>query len=219
MEDDMNEVDVVKAEAMTLPERAAAIGAIKSHDQYAQAGSLLLAIKSMRKRVADAFGPIVRAAYEAHKVAKGKMTEAEAPLDVAESTVKRLMVAYDQEQERLRQEAQRAAEEAARKAEEDRMLAEAEALAKGGETAAAEAVLESPVVAPPVIVAKSTPKVEGIQYREQWTYQVFDMSAVPREYLTLDEKKVGAVVRAMKGMTNIPGIRAISERVIAAGAR
>jgi len=214
----MDAVEVVKAEAMTLPERAASIGVIKSHDQYAQAGSLLLAIKTMRKRVADAFGPIVKAAHEAHKVAKGKMTEAEAPLDVAESTVKRLMVDYDREQERLRQEAQREAEAAARKAEEDRMLAEAEALAKGGEGEAADAVLESPVVAPPVIVAKATPAVAGISYREQWTYQVVDLAAVPREYMMLDDKKVGSVVRAMKGMTNIPGIKAISERVIAAGA-
>jgi len=107
--------EVVKSEALTMPQRAQVISKITTHDEYAQAGSLLVQIKTMRKRIADVFGPIVQAAFAAHKVAKGKQTEAEAPLDLAEGHLKRLICNYNEEQDRIRQEQQRQAEAMRRK--------------------------------------------------------------------------------------------------------
>lgn len=206
--------EVVKSEALTMPQRAQAISKITTHDEYAQAGSLLVQIKTMRKRIKDVFGPIVEAAFSAHKVAKGKQNEAEAPLDLAENHLKRMIGAYNEEQDRIRQEQQRAAEAAARKAEEDRMLAEAQAAEAAGEKEEAQAIIEQPVQAPVVIVQSTTPKLEGVSFRENWTFQITDETKIPREYLIVDTKKIGAIVKAMKGQAAIPGVRAYAEKIV-----
>lgn len=206
--------EVVKSEALTMPQRAQAISKITTHDEYAQAGGLLVQIKTMRKRIKDVFGPIVDAAFAAHKVAKGKQNEAEAPLDLAENHLKRLISDYNEEQERIRQQQQREAEAAARKAEEDRVLAEAKAAEDAGEHEEAQAIIEQPVQAPVVIVQSTVPKVEGVSMRDNWTYQITDETKIPREYLIVDTKKIGAIVKAMKGQTAIPGVRAYAEKVV-----
>jgi hypothetical protein len=49
---------------------------------------------------------------------------------------------------------------------------------------------------------------------ERWTWKVLDESLVPREYLMLDEAKIGAVVRAMKGAARIPGIETVPDDIV-----
>lgn len=41
-----------------------------------------------------------------------------------------------------------------------------------------------------------------------WTFTITDEALIPREYLTPDLQKIGAVVRAMGDQANIPGVRA-----------
>ncbi len=53
----------------------------------------------------------------------------------------------------------------------------------------------------------SKPKVEGVAVSENWQYEIVDEGAIPREYLIPDEKKIRSAVKAMKGMTKIPGVR------------
>lgn len=99
------------------------------------------------------------------------------------------------EQERLR-----------RLAEKRQAAAAARAEAKG---------LETPVVVPlvPVVAAPAkTVKTESgakITYRKQTHFEVVDPSSVPREYWTLDEKKIGAAVRVGIATPDnpIPGVR------------
>ena len=50
--------------------------------------------------------------------------------------------------------------------------------------------------------------------RELYTYEIVDELALPREYLMPDMKKIGAVVRALKGKTNIPGVKVFVKHVI-----
>lgn len=57
--------------------------------------------------------------------------------------------------------------------------------------------------------------MEGVTTRTTWKYTVEDLASVPREYLMLDEKKIKAVVKAMKGETAIPGIRVHEEGSVA----
>ncbi len=63
-----------------------------------------------------------------------------------------------------------------------------------------------------------TPKVAGISTRKQWCFRITDAALVPREYLVIDEKKIGGVVRALKDAANIPGVEAYEEDVIASRA-
>ena len=82
-----------------------------------------------------------------------------------------------------------------------------------GEQEEAEAILQEPVYVPPIIIKKETPKVQGVQFRTVWRFRIFDEELVPREFMRPDEIRIGAVVRAMKGATRIPGVEAYEEKV------
>ena len=45
----------------------------------------------------------------------------------------------------------------------------------------------------------------------RWKWKITDSDRVPKEYLTLDEKKINAVVRSQKENTDIPGIEVYQE--------
>jgi hypothetical protein len=65
-----------------------------------------------------------------------------------------------------------------------------------------------------VVMPQEQPKVDGISSRDAWKFEVTNAAIVPREYLSVDEKKIGKVVAALKEFTSIPGIRVYSETVI-----
>lgn len=145
-------------------------------------------------------------------------------LERAKSQIKRAMIAYDEEQQRIAREAQRRAEEQARLAREEqerkaRELEQRAAAERAAGNARAAARLETRAevaqdraasVVAPTFVAE-TPKVKGVSGRRVWKYRVKDANLVPREYLMLDDKKIGAVVRAMRKDTNIAGIEVYDE--------
>jgi len=65
-------------------------------------------------------------------------------------------------------------------------------------------------------IDEKQPEVEGIYHVELWDFEIVNKNKVPDEYKVVDEKKIRAVVKAMKENTNIPGIRVfkkLSERV------
>jgi len=202
----------LKAESMTILGQAKAIQ-ITNHEQAMAAGDFLKAVKELKKRIEVKLGPVVKASYDAWKKACAYRKEHDDPLDQAEAAVKAKMNTYLAEQERQRRaeeqrqqlEAQKAAEA---QAEQDALLMEAT-----GDAEAAEIVRAEPVVAPVVVLAP-VEKPKGIATQSVWKYRVTDANAIPREYLAIDEKKIGAVVRAMKAACNIPGVEAYSENVV-----
>lgn len=135
-------------------------------------------------------------------------------LSAGESQLKRAILAYQQEQDRIRREEQRKAEEAARK-ERERLERRAAAAAEKGQQEKAEQLAEQAetVVAP---VHQEATKVQGISTRSVWRFEITDPKAIPREYLMVDEQKIGKVVRALKGDTEIPGVRVYEEKSLAA---
>lgn len=130
--------------------------------------------------------------------------------------------------------AQREKEEAARKAEAEARqraaeaaneearkiaLAEAEKARKAAEAASAKAAEreEHAATLPPapvVTVAANAPKAAGEGTAKVWKYAITDAAAIPREYMAVDETKIGAVVRATKGTLQIPGVRIYFENQI-----
>lgn len=138
------------------------------------------------------------------------------------------------EREKLAAQAAEAERKAREKAEAERQAAEAAAAAGRHEEAAklaakAAAIEEraaskadalqlraATVVAP--VVQSEAPKVAGTSTREDWRFEITDPSAVPREYLLVDEAKLGRIVRALKADATIPGVRVYSVRVLAARA-
>lgn len=220
---------------------------------YEVAGLELKRVKDAQKKLDELRKNMTRPLDAAKKAIMDFFRGPEDKLARAEAGIKRAMVTYQDEQERIRREEQRKLEEAARR-ERERLEAQArEAERKAQEKAAAErraaeeaaaagraeeaaklaaraAATEAKaaekveaietraaaVVAP--IIQREPPKVAGVATREVWKFAIENPALVPREYCVVDEAKIRKVVGALKGDTNIPGVRVYSERQIAAGA-
>ena len=111
------------------------------------------------------------------------------------------------EVERIRREEERRLQEIARKQEEERRLAEALQAEAEGNKEEAEAILEEPAYIPMPTVKTDIPKIDNRLFRKVWKFKIIDINKIPIQYLMPDMVKIGGVVRAMKGATNIPGIQ------------
>jgi|SRR5579859_451669 len=145
----------------------------------------------------------------------------------------RLQAIENERARKEQEEQQRLAEAEAKRLSEEQALADAVALEAAGDTKGAEAVLNNPapvpvyvpaVAATPVVVPKATPKIAGKSSVTTWAYRVkrspkckavgvhdpeecsVCLEEVPRQYLILNKKDVGQIVRAMREKTSIPGI-------------
>jgi hypothetical protein len=222
-----------RTEAIFLAEQAKAV-VIADDLGYTAAADLLLAIKAMRTKILNFMSPMIEAAHQAHQAALDAKKAADKPLADAETHVKGEMSRYYVAQEKAKREAEevaRKAAEEARKAEEERrrkemeMLAEAAALENAGKTEAAEKIMMDMAKAVDAVVEKilpdsspppPLPKAEGTAIREIWKFRIADPAIIPREYLLIDEIKIGKVVRAMKGETRIAGVEVYAEKEVAA---
>ena len=207
------EIKEVDQKALTVIEQARSV-IITDTPSYTRAGELWSAINDMKKQVDETFKGIISKAHQAHKEALLQRAKIFDPLDKAGRSVKGLMSAYDAEQERIRREEEARLREIARKEEEERQLAEAMEAEENGDHETATEIISTPVNVPPVVVPKTTPKLQGGPvYRTIWQFRITDARKIPRDYLMPDEVKIGGVVRALKEATNIPGVEAYSSRV------
>lgn len=221
---------------------------IATAGDYEGAGKSLIAIKGMQKQLEEKRTAITKPLNDALKAVNDLFRPAKTWLEEAEKIHKDQMVAYREAEAAKAREQQRLLDEAARKerealaakaAEAERKAKEkadalraaakneeerraAELKAQRAEAAAAakaeEMRAQAAQVVAPKVIAPDTKSV-GQSVRETWNFELADLSLVPREYLMLDEKKVRAVVQALKGTTNIPGIRVTRGEVIASQAR
>lgn len=199
---------------------------IASHTAYVACAEHLKTIKAFQKRVIEFFLPHKQRAMDAHRALCADEKKALEPALADESRCKTLLVDWDTAQEQIRRDEERRRQEAARIEEERRRIEEAaametEAAATGNADLMEEAValIAAPVAAPVIVVARETPRVSGISYRENWKYRVVDANKVPREYLMVDESKIRRVVAAMKGQIKIAGVEVYVEKTAAAGSR
>jgi hypothetical protein len=190
---------------------------VTTAEQYSAAGADLTRIKAARKRLDDIRTGITRPMDAAKKAVMDFFRAPGEKLDQAERAIKRAMVDFTEEQERLRLEEQRRADEAARK-ERDRLAAQAARAAESGKIEKAEQLQAraATVVAP--VISREPPKVTGVSTRDVWKFEIVNEMEVPREYLMVDESKIRKVVGALKGETRIAGVRVWPEKSIAAGA-
>ena len=204
------------------------------------ASQLLRSIKTLRGQVAAFWARHVESAMETKRKAEAtrkqlvdEQARMEAPLIDAEMVLKRALIAYEAEQEAIRlAEEQRLQAEAQARAEALTLAAaaamEAEAVKTGNAEMLQEAsdILEQPIEAPVVSVAKAVPKVQGVSYRDvHKAHPTVDVRALaaavangtaPVTFLVPDMTAINAFARATKGAQAVPGIRWICERQIAA---
>lgn len=199
----------VTEQALTWPAQARALQ-IVDQSSYMQAAEMLKGIKALRKEINATFDPIIGKAFEAHKMAVAQKKNAETPLVEAENILKRSVVSFEAEQERIRREAERRAreeaarmererqeqirraeEEARQRAEEEKLAAAVEAEAEGAPAEDVEAILDAPVHVAPVVVftppivtpvvPQTFERAAGVSKpRENWSAVVDDPLALIR---------------------------------------
>ena len=167
---------------------------------FERAAEMLKTIKAYLAEVKRITAPVVTAAHAAWKAALAQQQGLEANALEAEKILKKALGEYEAvqraEAEKIRREMERVQREA-----------EQAAKAKAKETGApVQAVVVFTPPPPPV------PKAQGVAFTDVWKFQIMDAAAVPEEYKIVDEKRVGAVVRALKGQTQINGVRVYCER-------
>lgn len=213
----MNELEVkkIKQEIVTSQQQALSLKVI-DNITYTQAGELLSAHKSLKKRIEEYFSGVDgKSGMKPKAYATWKQICADEATEIAklEPAIKYLnseMVKWNLEQERIRKIQEEYLRAAALKREEEDRLDAALRAEEQGDREEAEAILEEPVFVPPPIVESSTPRIAGLAMKDNWDFEVVNELIIPRNYLKIDEIKIRGVARAMKNATNIPGIKAIN---------
>src|SRR5580704_16022757 len=212
----------LQSEALTTVERAHMIVVVDNNTRE-MAAELGKGIAGLYKRAEEWFAPMKRLAAQAHKEICTKENEVLNPLETAKRYLSGQIGTYDQTQERIRreeevrqqQEARRLAQEAERKRAEEQALTDAIALEEAGDSKGAEAVLANPVpqevFVPPVVIPRSVPKAVGVSTAVSWKFRIANAALVPGQFKIIDDKAIGAVVRALKDKANIPGVEVYTE--------
>jgi hypothetical protein len=231
--------DALAAETQSWASRAAGLKVI-DRESCLNASHLLRSIKTLRGQVQTWFAPHLEAAMETKRKAEAarkgladEQARMEAPLMEAELVLKRSLLAWEakEEQDRLAEE-RRLQADAQRQAEAVTLAAaaamELEAKQTGNVEMLAEAadILEQPIEAPVVVVAKQVPKVQGVTYRDNWKahpdVNVRALAAavaagtVPVTFLTVNMTAINQFARATQGAQPVAGVKFYNDRQIAA---
>ncbi len=180
------------------------------------------AIGAAIKNVEAFFEPFVSMAFQLHRALTGRRAEILAPLQRVDNVKRSAIQAFKDAQTRIRQQREREEAEQRRRDEQDRAAAEAAALETAGEHALAAAVIEESIAAPLPVVALTNEVKALVSFRREWKWRYSGgpkkvdetppeviartMQLTPRQFLCIDEKRVGAYVRSMKESAVIPGL-------------
>ncbi|HYM24957.1 MAG TPA: hypothetical protein VEU08_17190 [Vicinamibacterales bacterium] len=185
---------------------------------FQRVGERLVDVASHRKDVEGFFKPLKDFAYRLHRMVCDRESAVLRPLQAFESAAKSNAQAWQRDEERKRREEEQRRAEEGRKAEEERLAREAELLEQRGEPELAAQVLEQAVnvPAPVVVLPSSVPTVQGMTFRERWCWRPLGgdtpqararaIQLAPREFLTLDEKKLNAYARSHGASAKVPGL-------------
>lgn len=140
------------------------------------------------------------------------------PLNTEKTRLGGLLTAYQAEQRRLREIEEQKAREAAQKQAEEDAIQRALELAAAGESEAADAVLDEPVIAAPVVIAASAPKPTGSVARKNYDIEITDLKAlaaavmagqVPLMAIVANESFIRSLAKSMKESFSMPGVKLV----------
>lgn len=200
--------------AVALTDQVKAIK-VTNRQEHAIADERVKAIRELEKEL--------EIEYKAHPViVEAKRLQAiksdlASILEMARKATKSKQMAWEDEQERLRQaEERRLAAGAKKQADADaaKLLAEKakelKKAIKAGDEAAAEHIKSeaadiksAAAITPVVVLEKTTPTVARRMIPK---FRVVNESLVPIQYRSIDEVKIGGVIRSLKANHGIPGV-------------
>lgn len=195
----------LESDALEFPAQARAIK-IVDNKSYDLACEIIKAAKAKEKEVVALFAEPKDRAHKAHKSITALEAKLLAPIKEALTSLDREISRWRREQELERQRVIEEQRRAAIKAAEDEKLRLAIAAEAAGKREMAEKIISAPVLPVFTPPPPPAPAANGVGSRENWKFSVANEALIPREYMTPDEKKIGQIVRAMKGATNIPGV-------------
>lgn len=194
--------------------------------------SLTRPLDALKKKWQDFFaGPLDKLSNADHILESGRLTYSREQEKLRAETEEKLRRAAEAEEAKKRaikeaQEAKWRAEEEAKRKEAARLEAIAanaknEKARKAAEEAAAKARAEAEkaaklaeerreqaanvqVVAP--VLASTVTKSNGIGASKNWKFRIINSALVPREYLIVDDKKLGALARGTQGTVRVIGV-------------
>jgi len=200
---------------IALIQEADTIKSIANPQEYSRVAQMRGLIKDMITKIEADQRPGIDEAFKHHRNLLKNLTDKINPLQTKHATLGRLLVAFDIEQENIKRRRELEIEaEQKRKAEEEKQQL-AKLAAEMGDEQLAKEIKGAPLDIAPVVVVKETPsaKESGVSFREDFKFEIVDPTKIPCAYHTIDEVKIGKVVRAMKLATAIPGIRVFSVKV------
>lgn len=215
-------IDRVEEKALSIPSQAKAL-TVATNEDYLAGESLLASCKEMENEIHAAFDPIVEKAFIAHKEAVAQRKKYLDPIEEGRKILKQKMIAFQDEQERLRREEQSLAEEAARLRAEQEALEAAVAAEQSGDAETAEAIIAAPVQIAPVFVTKTAPAASRLSAgRTQWYAEGTDIvklckaiatGRASKEFVMFNMVALNKLAGAMKNTMNVDGVVAKSRKV------
>jgi hypothetical protein len=204
---------------------------------YTDYGSFLRRIKDIEKKLEEQRVNEKAPHLEAGRVVDAKFRGFQDFATRLRKMFDRAMSVWDQEQETIRRKKEAALREKARKEQErlDRAAAKKAAkLEAQGKADEADAVREAvPQVPTPVVEQTNIPKVAGVSKTKRYKAEVNvekqekllieiiklwnaqaqakEKQLIPGEYWILDEKKINAQARNLKGKLELPDVRVVDE--------
>lgn len=210
--------EIVAAKLATA--RALTITDQKSYDAVVEMRTQL---KALRDAIEQAHAEPKKAKHTIWKAEVAAETAELAPVQEVEGVLKAKTFAWDAAQEALRRAEQAKLEAEAKKQAEDEALAAAEAAQKAGASAPeVDSILETPIIAPPVVAPRTYQPAPRMAGRESWSGKVTDFMALVRfiaanpgfqNLLEVNQTALNQMARSQKSAMRIPGVEAKSERV------
>src|SRR5574342_134549 len=196
---------------------------VSTADQYLLASNELITLKKKRNDVVASFAEMKNSAYATWKAIVAREKFFTDQIDAFEYTLKRKMLTFQAEQNRIKMQKQlqlQAEAEARVAAERQKLLAQAAEAAVAGDTLEVDMYVEAAasVEAAPIVLAPAVPKAAGISTREVWRAQIVDKQAFvaaaaadPKlaKYIVID---VNTMVK--QGWRECAGIKFYTEQVL-----
>jgi hypothetical protein len=192
-------------------DEAKAITEITTDEQYKAMVDVGKRLKKAVSASGDRLNEMKNKAHQVHKGFTSTVNEITEDTKEEETRLKKLGVAYVQEQDRKRKEEEARLQEIARKEAEEAQLKAAEEAEAAGNTEEAEAILSEETIAPPVILADDTPKESGVSMRSNWKFRIDDESLIPREFMMPNEKALKSHATSLKEKAKVAGVTFYNE--------
>jgi len=194
---------------------------IDSQEKYETASVILKDVKARAVELDKQLKAITTPLDTAKKAVMDLFRKPLEMLEDAERTIKRSMIEYTEIQEaKAREEQARLQKLADEKAERERKKIEAKiARAEAsGKTEKVESLQEQKEAIETIVVPTvqiETPKVQGVSFKLQYKAVVEDFNLLPNEYKLPNQSALNKVANATKGSIKIPGVKFISEKILA----